>query len=210
MSWIRKISFEESTGALRRIYQRIAGKDGYIDNILTIHGQRPNSLEGHMVLYKNVLHSTHNTLPKWKLELLGVYTSMLNGCTYCVAHHFTGLRGLLGDDARAEQIRAALERGPEGNEYARVFAPGEQAMLAYARKLTLHPGDMVEGDVGALKEAGFGEGEVLEINQVVSYFCYVNRTATGLGVGLDGDILGLSPGDSDDPDNWHHESARGT
>jgi len=26
----------------------------------------------------------------------------------------------------------------------------------------------------------------------------------GLGISTDGDIIGLSPGDSSDPDNWSH------
>jgi hypothetical protein len=39
---------------------------------------------------------------------------------------------------------------------------------------------------------------------VVSYFAYANRTVLGLGVNTDGDVLGLSPGDNDDPDNWSH------
>jgi hypothetical protein len=33
---------------------------------------------------------------------------------------------------------------------------------------------------------------------------YANRTVLGLGVGTAGDIIGLSPGDSGDPDNWSH------
>lgn len=216
MSWIRSIGHSEAQGDLRRIYDRIAGPDGYIDNILTIHGQRPNTLEGHMALYKNVLHSRHNRLPKWQLELLGVYTSLLNGCEYCVAHHHTGMRRLLNDDARADAMRATLERdaadrSPErapGLASAAPFDAREAAMLAYTRRLTLAPHAMAAGDVEALKAVGFDDGEVLEINQVVSYFAYVNRTALGLGVSLDGDRLGLSPGDSDDPDNWHHVEAR--
>ncbi len=39
---------------------------------------------------------------------------------------------------------------------------------------------------------------------MVSYFAYANRTVLGLGVNTDGDVLGLSPGDNDDPDNWSH------
>ena len=45
---------------------------------------------------------------------------------------------------------------------------------------------------------------ILELNQVTSYFNYANRTVLGLGVSTEGDELGLSPGDSDDPKNWHH------
>lgn len=59
-------------------------------------------------------------------------------------------------------------------------------------------------DVHALREAGFDDGEILEINQVVSYFSYANRTVMGLGCSTTGDIIGLSPGNSDDPDDWSH------
>jgi len=63
---------------------------------------------------------------------------------------------------------------------------------------------MSEEDVGALRLAGWSDGEILEINQVASYFNYANRTVLGLGISLEGDVLGLSPGDSDDPENWSH------
>jgi uncharacterized protein YciW len=55
-----------------------------------------------------------------------------------------------------------------------------------------------------LRAAGFDDGEVLELNQVTAYFAYANRTVLGLGIDTAGDIIGLSPGDSDDPDNWSH------
>ena len=63
---------------------------------------------------------------------------------------------------------------------------------------------MKEEDMDDLRKSGFSDGEILEINQVISYFNYANRTAIGLGVSLKGDIPGLSPGDSDNPDNWQH------
>jgi len=45
---------------------------------------------------------------------------------------------------------------------------------------------------------------MLEVNQVVAYFNYANRTVLGLGVSTDGDILGLSPGNSADVADWSH------
>lgn len=54
-------------------------------------------------------------------------------------------------------------------------------------------------------EVGFTHGEILEINQVVAYFNYANRTVLGLGVDVEGDILGLSPGNSSDEINWNHQ-----
>lgn len=63
----------------------------------------------HQVLCKQVLHHASNTTPKWFLETVGVHVSLLNGCDYCVEHHFAGLTRLLHDEARSSSIRVALE-----------------------------------------------------------------------------------------------------
>jgi len=63
---------------------------------------------------------------------------------------------------------------------------------------------LTEDIVIQLRSAGFSDGEVLEINQVTAYFNYANRTVLGLGCSTSGDILGLSPNNSDDPDDWSH------
>lgn len=201
MSWIRTIPFAEATGKLRKLYDRVTGPGGNVDNIMMAHSLRPHSMEGHMALYKNVLHHTGNAIPKWFLETLGVWVSSLNGCAYCVEHHFAGLVRLLGDGARSDAIRAAIEdRAPDEAP----LDARERAAMVYARKLTETPALMVEGDVAALRAAGWEDGEILEINQVCAYFSYANRTVLGLGCSTDGDVLGLSPGNSEDPDDWGH------
>ncbi len=201
MSWIETIPFEAATGRLKRLYDRVTGPGGNVDNIMMIHSLRPHSMEGHMALYKNVLHHSGNTLPKWFLEVLGVWVSALNGCEYCVEHHFAGLKRLLGDDRRAAAIRAAIDARDPGKAG---LEPRQVAAMGYARKLTETPARMQKADVEALRAAGFDDGEVLEINQVCAYFSYANRTVLGLGCSTQGDALGLSPGNSDDPRDWGH------
>ncbi len=58
-------------------------------------------------------------------------------------------------------------------------------MLEYSEKLTLRPWDMVEQDVLALREAGFSDSAILDINQVTGYFAVANRLADGLGIELE-------------------------
>lgn len=58
-------------------------------------------------------------------------------------------------------------------------------MLRYAVKLTNTPGAMVEDDVVALRDAGFSDRAILDINQIAGYYAYVNRLADGLGVELE-------------------------
>lgn len=201
MTWIETIGYESAKGKLKRLFDRVKGPDGKIDNILAAHSLRPHSLDGHMRLYKNVLHHIDNTLPKAYLEIIGVFVSILNGCHYCVDHHFAGLQRLLNDDARADEIRTALDN----DTLAGTFDKKELVGLRYARRLTLSPKSVSHDDINILREAGFSDGEILEVNQVTAYFSYANRTVLGLGVTTDGDTLGLSPNNSDDPENWNHQ-----
>lgn len=200
MSWIRTIPFDHAEGRLRELYQRIKGPNESLDQVLLVHSLRPHTLEGHMALYKGVLHHHGNQLPKWLLETIGIYVSLLNGCAYCVTHHRAGLRRLLPNEERTAAIFAALETG----EFAGVFDERERAILGYARQLTQSPATVAEAEIVALRTAGLDDGEILKVNQVSSYFAYVNRTVLGLGVTTTGDILGLSPGDNADPLNWQH------
>ena len=201
MTWIATISYEAARGALRELYDRIKGPDNNVDNIMLAHSLRPHSMQGHMTLYKYVLHHPRNTLAKSYLETIGTYVSVLNTCEYCVEHHFAGLTRLLGDDGRATAIRRAFEN----NDLAAVFTGRELAGLQYAEKLTVAPSTVTEDDIAGLRAAGFDDGEILELDQVIAYFAYANRTVLGLGINTDGDIIGLSPGDSSDPDNWSHQ-----
>lgn len=200
MSWIKTVAYEQASGKLRRLYDRIKGADDNVDNIMLAHSLRPHTMEGHMALYKNVLHHSSNTLDKSYLEIIGVYVSILNNCEYCVEHHFAGLVRLLQDQERADAIRRALEK----DDPASAFHDKELAGLMYARKLTVEPFAIDVNVIEELRQSGFDDGEILEINQVSAYFAYANRTVLGLGINTDGDVLGLSPGDSDDSSNWSH------
>lgn len=200
MSWIKTIQYTEAKGVLKRSYDRVKGPNNNIDNVLAIHSLRPHTLSGHMTLYKAVLHNANNTLPKWYLEALGVYVSHLNNCSYCVDHHFAGFARLLDDEVRATQFLDCVKTDTVHKFFDEKYFLGSE----YAKNITLNPSTISKQDVIALVSAGFSEGEVLEINQVSSYFNYVNRMVVSLGVNTDGDIIGLSPKDNDDPNNWNH------
>ncbi len=200
MSWIKTIDYSEADSALKRMYDRVKGPNNNVDNVLKIHSLRPHTLTGHMTLYKSVLHNSNNTLPKWYLEAIGVYVSYLNKCDYCLNHHFEGFSRLINDAEKAALFFDCVKRDDLEAFFDDHFIFG----ILYSRKLTLDHASIKKDDIDELIAEGFSEGEVLEINQVTSYFNYVNRMVVGLGVNTEGDIIGLSPGDSDDPKNWSH------
>ena len=58
-------------------------------------------------------------------------------------------------------------------------------MLGYVEKLSKAPWKIVEEDVEALRAVGFVDIAILHINLAASYYAYVNRIASGLGVPLE-------------------------
>jgi len=92
-------------------------------------------------------------------------------------HHGAGLLRLTNDKALVDALKTDWR-------VANLTAADRQ-MLAYTEKLTLTPWEMVETDVIALREAGFSDAAILDINQVTGYYAFVNRLADGLGVELE-------------------------
>jgi uncharacterized peroxidase-related enzyme len=185
-AWIRMIPLEEAQGALVGAYEKVKTPHGTVDNVMKAHSLRPHTMEGHVTLYRSVLHNPDNTLPFVFLEVVASYVSMLNRCDYSLTHHFANARRLMADPERAEAVRQALlAREPQ-----RVFGGKELALLVYAGKLTTDVANMVKADVDALHAAGCDDGEILEVNQVCAYFNYSNRLLNGLGVTTQGDVIG--------------------
>jgi len=201
MPWIETVAYEDANGKLKALYDRVKGPDNNVDNIMMMHSLRPHTMEGHMALYKYVLHHRDNTIDKWFLETIGVWVSTLNKCEYCVKHHFAGLKRLLADDKKAAQLKAAID---SDNIEAAPLDERQKTAMEYTRRLTHNLTSVLEDIIKKMRAAGYSDGEILEINQVAAYFNYANRTVLGLGCSTEGDILGLSPNNNKDPDDWGH------
>jgi len=190
-AWIKMIGDDQADARLKTLLDQARTPHGTVDTVMRVHSLRPRTMEGHVTLYRSVLHSDDNTLPFWFLEIIASYTSILNDCTYSLTHHFMNVRNLLKDQPRSDRIFTALKAHRPEDE----FAGKELALLRYAAKLTTSVGRMVKSDFEALKIAGCEDGEILEVNQVCAYFNYSNRLLNGLGCTTDGDVIGYYEGD---------------
>lgn len=185
-AWIKMVSDDEADDKLLEVLKLARTPHGTVDNVMRVHSLRPETMRGHVVLYRSALHDPANTLPEWLQETISSYVSILNNCAYSLANHWANARHLIGDDARADRIEIALHAHKPESE----FDGRELALLRYAEKLTLSPGQMDKSDVDALKTAGLDDGEILEANQIIGYFNYANRCLNGLGVTTQGDVVG--------------------
>jgi len=93
-----------------------------------------------------------------------------------VVHHGAALT----QESRQPALLEAVASGEWHDLPARM-----RLLCGYALKLTLRPWEMEQSDVSLLRAEGFSDRDVVDANQVVSYFNYMNRIADGLGVDLE-------------------------
>lgn len=79
--------------------------------------------------------------------------------------------------ALVESIKRDFDSAP--------ISPKEKALLDFAVKLTKTPGASAERDIMRLCEIGWSDHAIHDLTVVISYFNFVNRIASGLGVPLE-------------------------
>ena len=81
MAFIKLFKFEESSGLLKKEYEKGMRKAGRIWNVLTIQSQTPEILKDSMNLYGSTMFGNSN-ISRFDSELLAVVTSISNECEY--------------------------------------------------------------------------------------------------------------------------------
>ena len=82
------LSDEMADAELKQALDEARTPHGTVDNVLRVHSLRPNTMKGHMALYKSCLHDDTNTLPEWLQETISSYVSILNSCEYSLLNHW--------------------------------------------------------------------------------------------------------------------------
>jgi uncharacterized peroxidase-related enzyme len=108
-----------------------------------------------------------------QLELIAAYVSGLNACQYCYGVHSEVAQAFGFDDSLVEALLADLETAP--------VDAAMKPLLAYARKLTLTPAKMVQGDADAVFAAGWTERALHDVILTTCLFNFMNRLLDGHG-----------------------------
>ena len=173
MPWIKEIDVNDAEGKLKEYYEELVKNRGKVSNILKIQSLNPDSMKEHLDLYMSIMFSKSG-LKRDEREMIAVVVSSLNVCEYCINHHAEALNHYWKDD---EKIQKLIK------DFRHLDLSGKQkTMLEYSEKLTLTPSEVNEEDISNLREVGFTDENILNINLIVSYFNFVNRIALGLGV----------------------------
>ena len=79
-AWIKMIGDEEASPELLDVLALARTPHGTVDNVMRVHSLRPNTMRGHVILYRAALHDEANTIPMWLQETISSYVSILNQC----------------------------------------------------------------------------------------------------------------------------------
>ena len=90
-----------------------------------------------------------------------------------------------GEDFRAES-NDTLKTGHLKHDWREADLPeADQALCAWAEKVTLKLQEAGRVDADALRNVGLSENAISDAAQVIGYFNYINRIAESLGVDLE-------------------------
>ena len=141
-------------------------------NLERARAENPRTLAAHRELEAAVMTGTES-LTEFDRLLIGLVVAIENRSGYWQVH----LQRRLGQWRTPEQVDALV------NDWTTTdLAVRERAMLAFAVKLTLVPGQMSERDAQLLGSVGFNERDLLDIVDVIAYWGFATRVAEGLGV----------------------------
>ena len=62
-AWIEMIGDADAGPELREALDRARTPHGTVDNVMRVHSLRPNTMHGHVTLYRAALHDDTNTIP---------------------------------------------------------------------------------------------------------------------------------------------------
>lgn len=173
-AWIATIPWSEATGELRDAYDWQAATLGEPTEYTQLGSLAPELVMLRLRLYRAV-EAVESGLSVEEKRLAAYITSIANSTPHCSSGLDRQLHGLGIDPAvigRAGTSPEALDSGnARWDEIAR-----HSAILAR------RPAAITEADIERLRAHGLADLDILDLNNIVAYYAYTNRVATGLGL----------------------------
>lgn len=167
MSRISIPTVEQSLEATQPLLAAVKKSLGVVPNLMKVVGHSPAALEGYLAL--------SGALGKGRLdgplrERIAIAIAQYNGCDYCLSAHV-----YLGRNV-AKLPQSELDAARDGrSDDARA-----DAALRFARRVAEARGQVEDADLAALRAAGFGDADAIEIvvNVALNVLTnYVNNVA---------------------------------
>ena len=172
-AWIKTIPWDEAEGELADAYAWQAEALGEPAEFTMLGSLYPAIVARRLELYRTVEHCP-SSLTQVERQSAALVTSVLNGTDHCAS----GLRLKLVSLGAADAVQA-IDVSP-----ARPDTDNRRldVICAHAAKLTTSPTSMSWADTATLRSVGLDDLDILDLNNMVAYYNYINRVVMGLGL----------------------------
>ncbi len=174
MPWIKTIDPADASGLLKEAYDWQAERLGEPTEFTMLGSLYPEIVMERLRLYRAV-EGCPSSLSPGERQLAAYVASMMNGTGHCAS----GLRVKLPTLGVASETIDAVTRDAA---HVQTADPRLDTILRYAAGLSRQPIAISVDDVEALRAVGLDDLDILDLNNIVAYYCYINRVANGLGL----------------------------
>jgi uncharacterized peroxidase-related enzyme len=160
-------TIEAAPVASQPLLQAVKKQLGIVPNLFRLVSSSPAALEGYLGMFAAL---GKGALPAATRERVALAVAEINACGYCLsAHAYLGKNLAKLDDAEIIANRNGASNDPKAN-----------AAVRFAAKVAQVRGHVSDGDLQAVKAAGYSDAQVIEIVQHVAlntWTNYVNEVA---------------------------------
>ncbi|WPZ35961.1 carboxymuconolactone decarboxylase family protein [Thalassobaculum sp. OXR-137] len=165
-------SIEDAPAASQPLLEGVKKMLGSVPNLFRLTANSPAALEGYLGLNGAL---AKGALKPQTRERIALAVAQINGCDYCLsAHTYLGKNLAKLDDAEIAANRAGGSNDPKAD-----------AAVRFAVKLVQQRGKVSEADVSAVRMAGYGDAEIVEIVAHVALNTLTNYVNEAFGTPID-------------------------
>lgn len=143
-------SVDASPAAAQPLLEAVKKQLGVVPNLFRLVATSPAALEGYLGLNGALAKGTLDARTR---ERIALAVAEINGCSYCLsAHTYLGKNLAKLDDAELAANRLGMSNDPQAD-----------AAVRFAVKVVNNRGRVTDGDLSAVRVAGYSDAQILEI-----------------------------------------------
>jgi uncharacterized peroxidase-related enzyme len=171
MARITQADPETTAGRAKALLDAVKDRLGLVPNMTRAMANSPAVLDGYLQLSGALGKGTLSARDRQRIALA---VAQVNGCDYCLAAHsaIARMAGLTADQIRDSRLGAAVD-------------PKADALIRFALRVVEARGRVIDGDLEAVRAAGFDDAAIAEVVANVALSVFTNYFNNVAGTDID-------------------------
>jgi uncharacterized peroxidase-related enzyme len=180
MPFIHAVAEDSATGLLADFFAADRESWGYLPNLATTFGIRPEVYQA----WRQLNGAIKVSMDPRRYELATVAAAIALRSTYCSLAHGRVLAQFMSEDGVIDLV---------ADPGATAMDPVDRAVISLARKIVRGAADVSEEDIAALRDCGLSDEEIFDVILAAAARCFFSKVLDATGTAADAAFTQLSP-----------------